>query len=78
MLKYRTFVLVTDPRDSNNAFFVNENLTAYGKNIVSEANQRRQDGTLLSVWTLNGKIFVKTLPDGSPVRVFSEDDLVNL
>ena len=45
---------------------------------VDEANKRRRDGTLFSVWTLDGKIFVKTSPDGSPIRIFSEEDLDNL
>ena len=58
--------------------FIHESLTAYRRNIVDEANKRRRDGTLFSVWTLDGKIFVKTSPDGSPIRIFSEEDLDNL
>ena len=58
--------------------FINENLTAYRRRIVKEANRRRQEGTLFSVWTLDGKIYVKTSPDGSPVRIFSEEDLDHL
>jgi len=58
--------------------FTNESLTAYKRNIVDEANKRRRDGTLLSVWTLDGKIFAKTSSDGSPIRIFSEEDLDNL
>ena len=55
-----------------------ENLTAYRRRIMKEANKRRQEGTLLSVWSLDGKIFVKTSPYGSPVRIFSEEDLDQL
>ena len=58
--------------------FIHESLTAYRRNIVDEANKRRRDGTLFSVWTLDGKIFVKTSPDGSPIRIFSAEDLDNL
>ena len=58
--------------------FIHERLTAYRRNIVDEANKRRRDGTLFSVWTLDGKIFVKTSPDSSPIRIFSEGDLDNL
>ena len=58
--------------------FINENLTAYRRRIVKEANKRRQEGTLFSVWTLDGKIYIKTSPDGSPVRIFSEEDLDHL
>ena len=45
---------------------------------MKEANKRRQEGTLLSVWSLDGKIYVKTSSDGSPVRIFSEEDLDQL
>ena len=58
--------------------FINENLTAYRRRIMKEATKRRQEGTLLSVWSLDGKIFVKTSPYGSPVRIFSEEDLDQL
>ena len=50
--------------------FINENLTAYRRRIVKEANKRRQEGILLSVWTLDGKIYIKTSPDGSSVTIF--------
>ena len=36
--------------------FINKNLMAYRRRIVKEANRRRQEGTLFSVWTLDGKI----------------------
>jgi len=58
--------------------FTHESLTAYRRTIVDEANKRRRDGTFFSVWTLDGKIIVKTSPDGSPIRIFSEEDLDNL
>ena len=58
--------------------FVNENLTAYRRRMVGKANKRRQEGTLTSVWTLNGKMYIKTSPGGAPVRIFSEEDLDNL
>ena len=55
-----------------------ESLTAYRRGILSEANKRRRDGVLVSVWTLDGKIFAKASPDGSPIRIFSEEQLDNL
>ena len=58
--------------------FVNENLTAYRRRMVGKANKRRQEGTLTSVWTLDGKMYIKTSPGGAPVRIFSEEDLDNL
>ena len=50
--------------------FIHENLTSYRKKIVAEANRRRRDGTLLSIWTLDGKIYVKTSPDGTPRKIY--------
>ena len=58
--------------------FLNENLTMYRRGLVNEANRRRREGTLFSVWTMDGKIFAKTSPDGTPIRIFSEEDLDNL
>ena len=50
----------------------------YRRGLVNEANRRRREGTLFSVWTMEGKIFVKTFPDGTPIGIFSEEDLDNL
>lgn len=27
------------------------------------------------MWTMDGKVYVKTSPDGTPTRIFSENDL---
>ena len=35
----------------------------------------RRDGLLLSVWTLDDKIFVKTSPEGSPIKINEIEDL---
>ena len=56
-----------------NRIFINENLTPYRADLV-----RKADGLLSSVWTLDGKVFVKTSPSGNPVRIYSEDDLDEL
>jgi len=58
--------------------FINENLTGQRRFVMGQANKMRRDGLLLSCWALDGKIFVKTLPDGSPTRIFNENDLKNL
>ena len=47
--------------------FINENLTAYGRRLLEAANKRRRDGLLMSVWTLDGKVYVKTSPQGMPI-----------
>ena len=58
--------------------FINENLTQYRKGIMKEANKMRKDGMIHSVWSLDGKLFVKTSPSGTPIRIYCEDDLNNL
>ena len=58
--------------------FINENLTGHRRFVMGKANKMRRDGLLLSCWSLDGKIFVKTSPEGTPTRIFSEDDLKNL
>lgn len=55
--------------------FLNENLTSYRRKIVKRANEMKRDGLLLSVWTLDGKIFVKTSPSGTPIRIMELEDL---
>ena len=55
--------------------FLNENLTSFRRKIVNRANEMRRDGLLLSIWTLDGKIFVKTSPNGSPIRINELEDL---
>lgn len=37
---------------------INENLTSYRRSIMSRANEKRKDGELLSVWSLDGTICV--------------------
>ena len=60
---------------SKDRLFINENLTSYRRRLVDSANQRRRDGCIRSVWTMDGKVYVKTSPDGNPTRIFSENDL---
>lgn len=45
---------------------------------MKEANQMRKDGMLSSVWSMDGKIYVKTSPDGAVQRIHSQEDLDNL
>jgi len=52
--------------------YLNQNLTIRRKHILEEANRRKRDGTLFSVWTLDSKIFVKTSPTGT---IFKEDQI---
>ena len=63
---------------STDRLFINENLTSYRRGLVDSANKKRRDGYIISVWTMDGKVFVKTSPDGNPVRIFTEEDLDTL
>jgi myosin heavy subunit len=58
--------------------FINENLTQYRRGIMKKANKMRRDGMIQSVWSLDGKLYVKTSPSGTPIRICCEDDLNNL
>ena len=58
--------------------FINENLTSFRRDLVKKANEKRVDGLLFSVWTHDGKIFVKTSPDGRPIRIYDHSDLDSL
>ena len=63
------------PSTARHRIFINENLTAFRRPLVEAANRRRKDGVLTSVWTLDGKVYVKTSPYGSPIKIHSEEDL---
>ena len=56
--------------------YLNQNLRR--KHILEEANRRKRDGTLFSVWTFDSKIFVKTSPTGNPSKISTVYDLDNL
>ena len=58
--------------------FINENLTRYRRKIMKKANQMKREGTIQSAWSLDGKLFVKTSPSGTPTRIYCEEDLNNL
>ena len=58
--------------------FINEKLTSYRRRIMSKANEKRRDGELLSAWSMDGTIYVKTSPEGRPIKIFELEDLENL
>ena len=65
-------------RTESNHIYIYENLTNYRRYLVNEANKMRKDMLLQSVWTLDGKIYLKTLPHCVPNRIYDETDLGNL
>ena len=52
-------------------------VTPYRRTLVDSANEKRRDGDLVSVWTTDSKIFVKTSVNGTAIRMNSEYDLAN-
>ena len=65
-------------RAARDRIFLHENLASYRKHIVNRANEMRWDGVLLSVWTPDGKIYVKTSPEGRPIKMNDLEDLESL
>ena len=61
-----------------NRVYINENLTAYRRKLVAIGREMREDGTINNIWTIDGKVFVKTSPDGLPTRIREEDDFKDL
>ena len=57
---------------------MHENLTSYRKKKVNRANEMRRDELLLNVWTLDDKIYVKTSPEGRPIKINNLEDLENV
>ena len=58
--------------------FINENLTAYRSEMMKLAIEKRREDKILSTWSLDGKIFIKTSPSGRPRQMFSIDDVKQL
>ena len=66
------------PSSGNRRIYLNENLTPYRRELVEEANKRKHDETLVSVWTLDGKVYVKDSPSESPIMINFLSDLNDL
>ena len=47
---------------ANQRIFINENLMGYRSEMMKLAIKKRRDGKILSTWSLDGKLFVKTSP----------------
>lgn len=58
--------------------YINENLTSYRREVLKEANRRKKNKSLTSVWTLDGKIYAKASPTGDRFRISSIEDLNNI
>ena len=58
--------------------FINENPTGYRSEMMKLAIEKRREGKIISTWSLDGKIFIKTSPSGRPRQMFSIDDVKQL
>lgn len=58
--------------------FISENLTPYRKEMMSLAVEKKRDGKINNVWTIDGKIFIKTSPMGNPRQMYSIEDVKEL
>ena len=58
--------------------FINENLTSFRRGLLNNANEKRRQGMLVSVWSWDGKVYVKTSPEDRPVQIYDYSDLNRL
>ena len=65
-------------RVASERIFLNENLTSFRRELLKQANKKRKEGLLVNAWSMDGKIFIKTSPEGRPLKVYDKNDLENL
>ena len=62
-------------RVASSKIYLFESLTSCRKKIVNRASEMRNDGSILSVWTMDGKIFIKTSPGDRTIKISELEDL---
>ena len=65
-------------RVASQRVYLNEKLSSYRRELLKQANQKGKEGLLVSAWSIDGKVFIKTSPEGRPLRVYDKNDLENL
>ena len=55
--------------------FINENLTSRRALLYSKVRKKVKDNPVWNTWTIGGKIFLRKLPTGRPIRIKTEDDI---
>lgn len=65
-------------QETNDRIYINENLTQYRRDLVSKASKMKRDNLIFSFWTLDGNVYVKTSPEGRPVRIYDTSNLEDL
>lgn len=58
--------------------FINENLTPHRAELMCQTNMMKADGFIVSVWTLDRKVYVKASPTGNPIHIYTKHDLDEL
>ena len=64
-------------RTESNRIHICKNLAPYRRHIINKASTKRKN-ELNGVWTIGGKIFIKTTSAASPINISCEEDLENL
>lgn len=62
--KYKTELLRQGKKLRGSNVYINEHLTKVNADIARKARYLRKKGKILSTWSANGKVFIKT--NGSP------------
>ena len=70
--------MVSETTARPKGIYINENLTLYHNEMMRLAVEKRHDGKINKVWTIDGKIFIKTTPTGNPQQMFYLEDVKEL
>ena len=65
-------------QETNDRIYINENLTQYRRDLVSKASKMKRDNMIFSFWMLDGNVYMKTSPEGHPVRIYDTSNLEDL
>jgi len=67
------------PKVLKNQAMINAEVTITSFLIFSsELHAKKEELSLLGVWAIDGNMFVKTSPEGRPIRIYPDHDLNNL
>ena len=55
--------------------YINENLTRYRKDLFAKVRKYKKDKHWHSSWSIDGRLFVKKISNGKPLRMYCAEDL---
>lgn len=55
--------------------FINENLILFRWELLKEVNKKCKNNIILSVWIIDGKVFVKIFLVSRLIRIYDKNDL---